>query len=232
MKYFKNVQAKNRISNLASQEFFWQSLGSQLCNVASFAADGTFSNRPWDVPKWLPGAENLVREKLALTDDAKKRFQFLLDKVKGDLVVLHARWSSNIKMDSREHFQTPALTFTNYLNTLSGKFTLYLASDVIKKALPHFKKWNPLSQLEVSNEDYRDRIMADYFMIQNADILILSNSSFSWASSLCNKRCQKFIRPDSANTLAEYLPWESSPYTNLQRHCVPKNVVMMKRTLE
>jgi len=206
---FKNIDKWKQDAN-------WERFGNHLW-VEIQGMRGGKCKSFWTMVNWEPNAEIEVREKLAIEDSVLEECQPLLDKVHGKLVMVQVRWGNHGPGDLK-HFPTPIKTFVDYLDKIDGDYTLYVATDEPEKVLPHFEKYNPLSQFDfAANGNLGKRIFADYFMMTKADLLICSNSSFSWIASLCNEKCQDFIRPNKENELELYNPWESSSCVELDR---------------
>jgi hypothetical protein len=52
----------------------------------------------------------------------------------------------------------------------------------------------------------------DFYLLTQADVLLVSNSTFSYSASMLNTRAKRFIRPDAAGTtLYDFDPWNDLP---------------------
>lgn len=81
---------------------------------------------------------------------------------------------------------------------------LFIASDEINKVAMDFKEYRPKTFSE-------DNFLCDYYMLQHADILLISNSTFSFTAAMLNET-GKFFRPDFVQEkMVPFDPWDSEP---------------------
>lgn len=127
----------------------------------------------------------------------------------------------------REYF---FITETDWVKeTLKGydlsKYRLYIASDSPNLVMNDFKEYDVFDSTGYDidcpmwNHDIKKRppnqFFADFWMLMNSDVLMISNSSFSFAASMLNTRCNEFWRPRlSMKMLIQYDPWNSIPVFN------------------
>jgi Glycosyl transferase family 11 len=96
---------------------------------------------------------------------------------------------------------------------------LFLCSDDLEKILPAFEKFSPITpqalkiklpgQMKAANIDF----YIDFFLLSQADVVVTSNSIFSFAACLLNERAQRFVRPcwDFSSRFVEFDPWDGEP---------------------
>ncbi len=96
---------------------------------------------------------------------------------------------------------------------------LFLCSDDLDRILPAFEKFSPITSrdLEVELPDRMQNanieFYVDFFILSNCDLVITSNSIFSFAACLLNERGQLFIRPhwNFSSRFISFDPWNSEP---------------------
>jgi hypothetical protein len=106
-------------------------------------------------------------------------------------------------------------------------YVLYICSEEIDNVLEDFKEYNTASALdyridfpswsrEIQPEEPRwlvqpfGRDFADLWMLMNSDVLLISNSSYSFWAAMLNQKCKEFYRPRfSKNTFIPFDPWDS-----------------------
>jgi hypothetical protein len=96
---------------------------------------------------------------------------------------------------------------------------LYLCSDAIDSIAGAFRKYNPvtLKDMRVSpptelagmNADY----YRDFYVLSQADVACVSNSSFSFFAAMLNERANRFVRPqwDTHQRFIDFDPWDAAP---------------------
>lgn len=93
---------------------------------------------------------------------------------------------------------------------------LFVASDEIDKVLPEFEKYSP-----VVCKQYVEGItmFLDHYILQHCDVLLASNSTFSFTAAMLNEKGKEFYRPDyQKKTLVPFEPWDSDPISPFPHH--------------
>jgi len=105
--------------------------------------------------------------------------------------------------------------------------TLFIASDEINAALLEFGKYSPFNYW---HEEEGMRMFVDHYVMQHCDILLASNSTFSFTAAMLNEVGDisglergedngKFYRPDyQEKKLVSFDPWNSDPLTPFPHH--------------
>ncbi len=103
-------------------------------------------------------------------------------------------------------------------NTLEDP-VLFLCSDDLDQVLPQFQQYSPITsrELQVQIPDRMQTLdidfYVDFFLLSHCDVVVTSNSIFSFAACLLNTQGRTFIRPhwDFASKFIEFDPWDSEP---------------------
>lgn len=103
---------------------------------------------------------------------------------------------------------------------------LFLCSDDLDSLVHDFDKFSPVTSknLEVklperiSNLDIEFYI--DFFMLSHCDIVVTSNSNFSFVACMLNQRAKAFVRPcwDFSSKFEIFDPWDSDPLLWIGNH--------------
>ena len=96
---------------------------------------------------------------------------------------------------------------------------LFLCSDDLERVLPAFKKFSPITwrDLEIELPDRMQNanieFYIDFFILSNCDLVVTSNSIFSFAACLLNEHGQMFVRPhwNFSSKFISFDPWSSDP---------------------
>ena len=87
---------------------------------------------------------------------------------------------------------------------------LYIASDEPAKVLPDFARFAPASAADLGVDLGAAGLFGDFHALTQADVLAISNSSFSFAAAMLNRRGTIFLRPDAdLEKLIPFAPWNS-----------------------
>lgn len=92
---------------------------------------------------------------------------------------------------------------------------LFVCSDNLRKVWPEFAKYSAvtLGDLDVRLPARMAGLefYSDFYLLSQCDVVGISNSTFSFVSSLLNERAWKFMRPhwDFATRFTEFDPWDS-----------------------
>jgi predicted SAM-dependent methyltransferase len=117
-------------------------------------------------------------------------------------------------------FITPISYYLDWLDKYFDTFdnpVLYIATDD-RSVLSHFAKYNPYTdksyQLIITQVNY----ILDFYTLTHSDVLLISNSSFSFLASLLNKSYQHTYRPSIEHaSLIQYNPWTSDPILHVPK---------------
>jgi Glycosyl transferase family 11 len=96
---------------------------------------------------------------------------------------------------------------------------LFLCSDELDRVLPAFEKFSPVTahdlQVELPErmQDKNIEFYTDFFILSHCDLVVTSNSIFSFAACLLNERGQLFVRPhwNFSSRFIAFDPWDSEP---------------------
>ncbi len=94
--------------------------------------------------------------------------------------------------------------------------TIYIASDDPETVIPDFEKYNPV-MCKPNNEAMC--MFIDHYVMQKADVILASNSTFSFTAAMLNDKGGEFWRPDySKKELLAFDPWDSDPISPFPHH--------------
>lgn len=86
---------------------------------------------------------------------------------------------------------------------------LYVATDD-PRCLSAFAAYRPLSARDLAEPIPGAEFLTDFHVLCEADLVAVSNSSFSFVATMLNRRARSFVRPDKARQgLLPYSPWSS-----------------------
>jgi len=96
---------------------------------------------------------------------------------------------------------------------------LFICSDDLERVLPAFEKFSPVTAQDLEMklpdrmQDANIDFYPDFFILSNCDLVVTSNSIFSFAACLLNERAQMFFRPhwDFTSKFVRFDPWDSEP---------------------
>ena len=89
---------------------------------------------------------------------------------------------------------------------------LYLASDEVKKVWKYFAEYRPITARDLGVELPGMEFYRDFYVLSHADALGISNSTFSFAAAMLNRRAKFFFRPHfPSQKLIPFDPWNSRP---------------------
>lgn len=126
------------------------------------------------------------------------------------------------------NFPAPTDWYVRWLNGLwptLDKPVLFIASDDPDSVLPDFKRFRPVTTADVmapfpAQPKYGrldPSFYPDFYILTQCDRLAISNSTFSFAASLLNRRCTLFVRPHAKQKLVPFRPWESKRRLDILR---------------
>ena len=96
---------------------------------------------------------------------------------------------------------------------------LLLCSDDVDSIVDEFAKFKPITskdlkiELQKKFQDLELDFYTDFFMLSNCDVVVTSNSNFSFVACMLNQRAKMFVRPDwdFAKKFQQFDPWNSKP---------------------
>ncbi|MEM8643158.1 MAG: alpha-1,2-fucosyltransferase, partial [Cyanobacteria bacterium P01_G01_bin.54] len=96
---------------------------------------------------------------------------------------------------------------------------LFLCSDDLDSIVHDFDKFSPVTskdlaiQLPERLKNLEIEFYIDFFMLSNCDVVVTSNSNFSFVACLLNQRAKLFVRPywDFSSKFEVFDPWDSDP---------------------
>jgi len=128
------------------------------------------------------------------------------------LVALHLRRGD---FNRAQFFAAPSGWYRDILDQLWPKLKnplLYICSDELPKVLPDFAAFSPITQKDLGVNCRGAEFYTDFYVMTQADVLGISNSSFSFFAGLLNERCRHFFRPHLfQQRLVPYDPWNTPP---------------------
>lgn len=143
---------------------------------------------------------------------------------KGKTIVgIHIRRGDYIK-EPRLGFTLvfPTKWYCEWLEEIWDKLedpVLLLCSDDLDRIIDDFDKFSPITakdlkvKLPERVKDLDIEFCIDFFMLSNCDIVVTSNSNFSFVACMLNDRAKMFVRPhwDFSTKFAVFDPWDSEP---------------------
>jgi hypothetical protein len=90
---------------------------------------------------------------------------------------------------------------------------LYLASDDPERARPAFESYGPVIGGEIAHTVPGAEFFLDYAVLMNADILAISQSTFSATAAMLNRTGTRTFRPDvDGAAMVAFDPWSGPTY--------------------
>ena len=88
--------------------------------------------------------------------------------------------------------------------------SVYIASDDLDAVLPDYADLNPITARDLSNPPLEPGFFDDFAALRAAQMVAISNSSFSFAAAMLNERASNFVRPClTAQSLIPFKPWDA-----------------------
>ena len=138
-----------------------------------------------------------------------------LEKLSSPLIGIHIRRGDYKKPPNRV---APIEWYLDWLEKNWEQFdnpSVFLASDEKGVVLPELKKYSPIAckaEMEGLN------MFLDHYILQHCDVLLASNSTFSFTAAMLNEKGE-FYRPDyQKKTLIPFDPWDSDPISPFPHH--------------
>lgn len=96
---------------------------------------------------------------------------------------------------------------------------LFLCSDDLERVLPAFEQFSPVTSQDLQvklperMQNMNIEFYIDFFILSHCDVVVTSNSIFSFAACLLNEQGQTFVRPhwDFSSKFIDFDPWNSEP---------------------
>jgi SAM-dependent methyltransferase len=131
------------------------------------------------------------------------------------LVAIHIRMG-DYNIPSRSHNIAPTKWYLDWLKENWDKLDnpiLFVASDDIDKVRDDFREYDP--------QTFKGKnFLTDYYILAHSDILLTSNSTFSFTAAMLNEDCKfgKFYRPDfEQGKLISFDPWDAEPVLKVEQ---------------
>jgi len=116
----------------------------------------------------------------------------------------------------------PSQWYCEWLNGIWDELedpVLFLCSDELDSVLPDFERFCPVTSRDLKvklperMQDLEVEFYIDFFMLSNCDVVVISNSIFSFVASMLNERGKMFVRPhwDFSTKFTAFDPWSSEP---------------------
>lgn len=150
--------------------------------------------------------------------DMEKPLKHIINqlRIKGNTIVsLHIRRGDyNCYSDTSYAYYVPTEWYKEWLKRIwktLDKPLLYIASDDLEKVLPDFAEYSPISRHDLIFPSDLD-FFVDFYLLCHAEVLAISNSTFSFVASMLNEKAKQFLRPHRpTNKLISFDPWNSLP---------------------
>lgn len=140
----------------------------------------------------------------------------VLEKLPSPLIGIHIRRGDYGRPPNRI---APTQWYLDWLEKNWSGFdnpTLYIASDEIDRVLPDFEKYSPAAYKQGEEGII---MFLDHYILQHCDVLLASNSTFSFTAAMLSNNGQKCYRPDyQKKTLIPFDPWDSDPISPFPHH--------------
>jgi hypothetical protein len=153
----------------------------------------------------------------------------ILEKIKKDvlgkqkILVAHIRQGDYYEAQKviQHVYVMPMMTYLPVFSQLIDQFEgarLYLAAEDIDPILSLFESFNPLSYRDFDLSELEKKfpkhssLFFDYYMMMEADHLMVSNSTLSYSAAMLNQTATTFLRPVfQTKTFRDFQPWNEDP---------------------
>lgn len=133
-----------------------------------------------------------------------RRGDFLTEPRVGFSLVFPAKWYRQWLEERWEQLESPVLV---------------LCSDDINSVIDEFEQFSPRTmkdlnlELPEKFEDLDLEFYLDFFVLSKCDVVVTSNSSFSFVACMLNEQADMFVRPvwDLSLRFETFDPWNSEP---------------------
>lgn len=112
-------------------------------------------------------------------------------------------------------YRTPLRWYLEQLErlwpTLDRPF-LYIASDALEEVVDAFRQYDPVTSAELGPPLPEHDFYRDFYVLQHCDVLLIPNSTFSFAAAMLNAGLQQGYRSHlPARGFIPFDPWNSKP---------------------
>lgn len=112
-------------------------------------------------------------------------------------------------------YRTPVRWYLEQLQqiwpTLDRPF-LYIASDAPDEVVEHFAEYEPVTSADLGPPLPAHDFYRDFYVLQHSDVLLIPNSTFSFAASMLNANLQRAYRSHlPSRGFVPFDPWNSKP---------------------
>ncbi len=114
-------------------------------------------------------------------------------------------------------FRAPTSWYVEWLRFIWKDLSnpvLYIASDELESVLPDFEEFNPYHAGSILGSEQQQLVAHpfDFYMLSTANVVAISNSSFSFMASMLNNQSRFFMRPHlPTRKLTSFDPWSAAP---------------------
>jgi hypothetical protein len=124
-------------------------------------------------------------------------------------IAIHLRWGD---FAFGRYGITPIEWYLKWLDSVVptlNRWTLYIATDDSRSALA-FRRFHPIMATDLGNLVSGAEFLTDFYVLSQADLMAISNSTFSFVASMLNRRSTRFVRPHpQKQCMVSYDPWDS-----------------------
>ena len=177
------------------------------CNITGYFQYHTSIYRPY---------KDYFRKLFATKQSLQEKVSGTFDKLTGPLIGIHIRRGDYQRPPNRV---APNEWYLDWLEKNWDTFDnpcLYIASDDPEAVMPDFEKYKPF--MCKPNTEAMSMFL-DHYVLQHCNVLLASNSTFSFTAAMLNKKGKEFYRPDyQKKTLVSFDPWDSDPISPFPHH--------------
>jgi hypothetical protein len=141
--------------------------------------------------------------------EAALRLERWMDSLGGPIVALHLRRGD---FGYGQFWVAPDEWYLDWLDGIWANLPgarLYIASDS-PSAREAFARYNPVSQPDSGVDLGAFNFFIDFLALANANVLGISNSTFSFFAGMLNSRAKMFMRPDpKVGAMRPFDPWDA-----------------------
>lgn len=112
-------------------------------------------------------------------------------------------------------YRTPLCWYLEQLDrlwpTLDRPF-LYIASDALPEVVGHFARFHPLTSADLGPPLPAYDFYRDFYVLQHSDVILIPNSTFSFAASMLNSNLRSAYRSHlPSQGFVPFDPWNAKP---------------------
>jgi hypothetical protein len=112
-------------------------------------------------------------------------------------------------------YRTPIRWFLDQLDEIWASLDrpfLYIASDAVDEVAGHFAKYHPVTSADLGPSWPAHDFYRDFYVLQHCDVLLIPNSTFSFAASMLNSNLQRAYRSHlPSQRFMAFDPWNAKP---------------------